>query len=205
MRARRWGGPSARVASFRIDPGNQEEQWVMVDWVELSSRRVKTRVVAEPRLSARLAEVDVRRRVQAGQRLAIVLLFEIEPAGEVRRANAYAQLVGAGAIISVVEKPVVVLAGQKGLRVEMGLSTLPAAVIRQIYTDAGVHVYLDGDDCFYADNGWLAVHGREPGRRVIDLPEPATLVSALGGWQAQGVEASIDLPAHSTEVLRLVR
>ena len=35
--SKQWGGPSKRVSSLRIDPGNQADRWVAVDYVRLQT------------------------------------------------------------------------------------------------------------------------------------------------------------------------
>jgi hypothetical protein len=43
------------------------------------------------------------------------------------------------------------------------LPDLPPTVLRQVYLDAGVHLYADTDDCVYGDGAWVAVHSKETG------------------------------------------
>jgi len=83
------------------------------------------------------------------------------------------------------------------------LPTLPPSILRQVYLDAGVHVYVDTDDCFYADAGWVAIHSGAAGLRTIRLPQPARVRNARTGEGRTGSEITLDMPAHRTEVLRV--
>jgi len=85
------------------------------------------------------------------------------------------------------------------------LPTLPPSILRQVYLDAGVHVYVDTDDCFYADAGWVAIHSGPAGPRTIRLPLPAHVRNARTGEEYTGTEITLDMPAHHTEVLRVGR
>ena len=76
--------------------------------------------------------------------------------------------------------------------------------MRQIYRDAGVRVYLDTDDCFYADNQWVGVHAAEAGPRVLHLPAGAAVRSVLRDFSAEGPDVRLDLPAYYTELLRVI-
>jgi hypothetical protein len=85
------------------------------------------------------------------------------------------------------------------------LPVLPSAVLRQIYADVGVHVYLDADDCFYADSQWVGVHASRDGPRTLDFPFPVALRSVRSGFRASGRWITLNLPARSTELFCIER
>ena len=51
-----------------------------------------------------------------------------------------------------------------------GSACIPSLLMRQIAQFAGVHIYLDSDDIVYHNKNFLAVHVKEPGMRIINLP-----------------------------------
>jgi ATP-dependent Clp protease adapter protein ClpS len=53
----------------------------------------------------------------------------------------------------------------------VGSKVLNAAVLRQIIKTAGVHLYLDTDDVFYANKRFIAIHATQEGRKEICLPQ----------------------------------
>ena len=63
----------------------------------------------------------------------------------------------------------------------IGALTAPAALLRNIATAAGVHVYTTGDDVIEADERFVAIHAGSPGDKVIRLPRRARVHEALTG------------------------
>ena len=55
--SKQWGGPSGRVSSLRIDPGNQANRWLAIDYVKLQTAEagLQEGVTADPRGVARAA------------------------------------------------------------------------------------------------------------------------------------------------------
>lgn len=47
--------------------------------------------------------------------------------------------------------------------------------LREIFKNAGVHIFSAANDVVYAGNGWLMVHSGEAGNREIVLPSEWTL------------------------------
>ncbi len=82
--SKQWGGPSKRVNSLRIDPGNQADRWVAVDYVRLQTAEPGFRegVVAEPRGTARLVKLTAPDKIAAGKPLVVSAQLEIEPPTE---------------------------------------------------------------------------------------------------------------------------
>jgi hypothetical protein len=81
------------------------------------------------------------------------------------------------------------------------LPCLPPTILRQIYLDAGVHLYLDSDDCLYADNGWVGIHALTAGERILRLPRPAALEAIRLGRIFPPGEVRLYLAQHQTELL----
>lgn len=54
--------------------------------------------------------------------------------------------------------------------------TLPAAAWREIAREAGVHIFNERDDTFYANANFLTIHANGPGLRTIRLPWKANVM-----------------------------
>lgn len=102
--ARKWGGPDGQIVSFRIDPGNQADRWVMVDWVRLTGETLETELLPEPRLADAVTRAGSPDRVAAGQPLEVRLTIDLKPTDEVAEATAYARLEGAGVVFAHAEQ-----------------------------------------------------------------------------------------------------
>lgn len=57
---------------------------------------------------------------------------------------------------------------------------IPSAAWRELAREAGVHLYAERDDTFYANESYLCVHADGAGRRTIALPESADVHSVTG-------------------------
>lgn len=81
--ARQWGGPSRRIRSFRLDPGNQAGRWVVVDRVELSAEPTgPLGASVEPRGQMPDALLTCAPALQAGEPIRATLTAEVQaPAG----------------------------------------------------------------------------------------------------------------------------
>ncbi len=79
--SKQWGGPSKRVNSLRIDPGNEANRRLAVDYVRLQTAAPELHegVVAEPRGTTRRIQWNVPDKVVAGQPLTVSTELEIEP------------------------------------------------------------------------------------------------------------------------------
>lgn len=58
-------------------------------------------------------------------------------------------------------------------------ANLPSAFLRQTAKSAGVHIYNDRDDTFYANTSYVAVHADGDGTRTIKFPWPTNIFDAL--------------------------
>ncbi|MBI2299079.1 MAG: hypothetical protein HYU66_09095 [Armatimonadetes bacterium] len=120
--SRQWGGPSRRVNSFRIDPGNQAERWVMVDEVHLAPPEpgFAEGVTPEPAAAARLEKLTVPATVEAGSSVAVVADLAVTPPAA-RTGTAFLRLRQGATIMDLAEQPVTF--GGDHLRVEGRLTT----------------------------------------------------------------------------------
>jgi hypothetical protein len=78
---------------------------------------------------------------------------------------------------------------------------LPAAVLRNIFRQAGVHIYSDSGDPVYANESFLAVHTATGGRKVFRLPEarPVYDITEDKFVSKQPVTSfTVDIPKHET-------
>jgi len=68
--ANQWGGPQRRIASFRIDPGNEADRWIILDYVRLEAggeASFQAGVQVEPTTEGSVESVTVPPTVTAGQ------------------------------------------------------------------------------------------------------------------------------------------
>jgi hypothetical protein len=57
--------------------------------------------------------------------------------------------------------------------------TLPAAFYRELARQAGVHIYNDRDDTFYANKSYIVLSAKDAGKRVIQFPRPCEVREAV--------------------------
>lgn len=83
---RQWGGRTGRIVSFRIDPGNEADRWVVVDRVQLSSEPTGALgIVMEPRGTAVNQRIAGPVLTEAGQPIVVEFSCEAQaPAGLVQ-------------------------------------------------------------------------------------------------------------------------
>jgi len=79
------------------------------------------------------------------------------------------------------------------------------AELRNLWRQAGVHLYCDSDDILYAGRGWLCLHSVPGGRREIRLPFPARIVNPITQRVIHPSASTcvVDLPENSTTLLRV--
>ena len=79
--SRQWGGPSRRVSTLRIDPGNQAGRWVAIDSVRLETAEpgLEEGVTLEPQGVARLAGLVVPKTVSAGAAIEVAAELTFPP------------------------------------------------------------------------------------------------------------------------------
>ncbi|MCX7599100.1 MAG: hypothetical protein N2512_09570, partial [Armatimonadetes bacterium] len=67
-----WGGPNKRIISLRLDPGNQEDRWIIVDSVQLTAEPTgPVGVEVEPRGTASQPRLRAPRQVRAGEHVSV--------------------------------------------------------------------------------------------------------------------------------------
>jgi len=79
------------------------------------------------------------------------------------------------------------------------------AELRNLWRQAGVHLYSDGGDVLYAGRGWLCLHSVPGGKREIRLPFPAQIVNPTTQEVIQSSSSTfvLELPKNSTTLLRV--
>ncbi len=89
--------------------------------------------------------------------------------------------------------------GPEGLRVYVGTTDAPAALLRNVLRASGVHTYVDSDDVVSADARFLALTASEPGTKRVVLPR-ATAVRDLYTDRVIGASVSqFELPMVAGE------
>ncbi|MBN2308364.1 MAG: hypothetical protein JXR94_05300, partial [Candidatus Hydrogenedentes bacterium] len=86
-----------------------------------------------------------------------------------------------------------------------GVPGVPAAELRGIFAQAGVHIYCDSGDNLSANASWLALHTVEAGRKSIRLPQACSVYDIVNDREiGRGVAAfSVELPADATAIYKL--
>ena len=81
-----------------------------------------------------------------------------------------------------------------------------ASLLRELYVEAGVHVYSDGEDVISANSSWLMIHTRSGGTKEIHLPRRYQKVTEITKEKVIGEDLSsftIELPRHVTAIFML--
>jgi beta-galactosidase len=80
------------------------------------------------------------------------------------------------------------------------------AELHDLWRQAGVHLYSDGDDVLYAGRGWLCLHSVAGGKRQIRLPFPAQILNPATQKVIHSSASTfvLDLPKNATTLLRVV-
>ena len=105
-----------------------------------------------------------------------------------------------------VEKPGFVVKDLDGMRsVYLSAPLVPASIVRNIVSEAGVHLYSRTGDLIYANSGYVAFCSRGAGRKTLRLPRSCDVYEALTGKQlGQDVkEISFEAPHGQTRFFRL--
>ncbi|MFH1923862.1 MAG: beta-galactosidase [Planctomycetota bacterium] len=84
--------------------------------------------------------------------------------------------------------------GPDGLRVYIGTTDAPAALLRNVLTASGVHVYVDSDDVISADGRFLALTATGEGTKRVTLPGPATVRNLYDGSVVAAGARNFELP-----------
>jgi hypothetical protein len=88
-----------------------------------------------------------------------------------------------------------------GLRVYYSAApALPAAVLRCMAADAGVHIYNGRNDDIYVNRSFFGIHTDEPGMRNLKFPEPVDIYDVMEDKQlaARVVDLPVNLPGRHT-------
>lgn len=75
--------------------------------------------------------------------------------------------------------------------------------MRELYREAGVHIYSDSGDVLSANASWLMVHTRTEGTKRIVLPRTCRKVTEVTTEKTVGEQVdhfSVDLPRYATAV-----
>ncbi|MBM3477352.1 MAG: hypothetical protein FJX75_29130, partial [Armatimonadetes bacterium] len=174
--ARKWGGPDGKVISFRIDPGNQEQRWVIVDWVRLTGERVATAYQPDPRVEGAKVTVQAPASVEAGKPVDVELSLDLPAGARGRTVTACARLQTPAELMAVEQRRVTVEATTQ--RVAFSLPTLPF-VSAQATLYAGILEAL-GPDESEAPCGEVRVVAETP--KGTDFPQ--CVVRPVGGSPA---------------------
>jgi Beta-galactosidase len=106
--SRQWGGTEKRVSVFRLDPGNEADRWVMLDWVKLHStlEGLTPGVVTERMGLGELRRLEAPAKVTAGEALSVSAQFEVRDPPENPSGTAYVRVGGTGVPADRAEFPV---------------------------------------------------------------------------------------------------
>ncbi len=121
--SKQWGGPTKRVRSLRIDPGNQADRWVAIDFVRLEEPRpgLSEGVIPEPRGEARLKRLSVPSTVEAGRPITAVAELEAITPNTPTSASIFVRLRRGKTLLRLVEQPIP--AGQQQVEIRVELPT----------------------------------------------------------------------------------
>jgi hypothetical protein len=107
-----------------------------------------------------------------------------------------------------IDKPGLVVKEMAGWRsIYSGAPILPASLLRGIAGQAGVHIYSDADDIVTANRNFLCIYAPKGGKRIVRLPERATVVDLIDGRTiAENVsEFDLEMAPNSSILLSLKR
>jgi hypothetical protein len=84
---------------------------------------------------------------------------------------------------------------------------VPAAVLREVFRAAGVHIYCDTVDNLSANASWVSLHAAAGGRKTIRLPKPSPVYDTVGEKLLldNGTEFTVDLKAGETGIWMLAQ
>jgi len=96
--SRQWGGTQGKVATLRLDPGNEGDRWVMFDWVRLhpSLEGFRPGVVAEEMGTGELARLACPETATAGGTVTVAASFRVAKAPADPSGVAFVRMGGAG-------------------------------------------------------------------------------------------------------------
>ncbi len=126
-------------------------------------------------------------------------LFTVRPGEAVRKLAS-----GTG---SLKDKTVMALKEHPGWRsVFSAIPGVTADPLRELYREAGVHVYIDSGDVLSANESWLMLHTKTAGPKRIVLPKNYKRITDITTGKILGENKdniSLDLPKYGTAVFLL--
>ena len=77
--------------------------------------------------------------------------------------------------------------------------------LRDLFKNAGVHIYSDSGDVFYIGRNWLCIHSIFGGKKKINLPFFAQITNPIDNTVLQNITnvVEIDMESKSTVLLRV--
>lgn len=82
-------------------------------------------------------------------------------------------------------------------------AALPATAYREMARMAGVHIYNNHDDTFYANQSFITLHARDAGVRTITLPGKHTVYDLISGREVAQNTAAFTRTLAQGETLLL--
>jgi hypothetical protein len=79
---------------------------------------------------------------------------------------------------------------------------LPASCLRGLARQAGVHIYNDRDDAFYASRSYLCLNADGAGQRILRFPRPVDVVDPFTGRRVRRT-MEFSQPVRDKETLLL--
>jgi len=137
--SRQWGGPSKQVKSLRIDPGNQADRWVALDYAKLETAEagLQEGVAPEPRGTGRLRAIQVPRTVGAGERMSVSAEFDTSLPPDLKAGTALVELRRGKTVLRLDARPVTLSGTSLRLEAELPVSAYwypgPAEVAFRCY------------------------------------------------------------------------
>lgn len=122
--SRQWGGPEHNLISLRLDPGNEANRWVMLDYARLSGPEpgLVAGVTVEPRGQATLSSIQVPSAPRAGGSLRVAAEFACEVPEGLTSGTGYVRLRRGNSFLRVHEQTLGLHNGPVRLQAEFGLS-----------------------------------------------------------------------------------
>lgn len=169
--SKQWGGPSKRVTTFRIDPGNQADRWIMIDFVRLEPEQpgFAEGVKGEPRGAGKLNSWQTPTTIEAGATLNAAAQFDIQAEG-LSQGTAFVRLRQGATVMKLVEQPVALVGGKLTVSAQFEMSR---------YWNPGAMVLEAG--CYELDTPPAPVEVAFTNRRAGATQPPACELRPVGG------------------------
>lgn len=181
--SRQWGGPSKRVASLRIDPGNQADRWVIIDDVVLQTAETEFRegVAVEPRGTAELTALEMPDAAKAAERATVAAQWKTHVPPGLTSGTAFVRLRRGDTILRLVEQPVALSGESFRIEAELPISAYwypgPATV------EVGCYELDLPDGAIVSRRDWMLTN-----HRAGTVKSPTVELRPLGGDAAVFVD-----------------